>query len=412
MKTECTFGIALLNPRILMVFAVYAAGLVLALASVSSAVTGDNAATELSATVPAQATGGMWTGTGDLGTPRDGQTATLLPNGQVLVAGGDRIAGRFRSLASAQLYHPATGRWQRITDMNYKHYGHTATLLTNGQVLVAGGVTCGRSCSRERRSSTELFDPTTRTWTDTGKMSIPRWFHTATLLPDGKVLVAGGQTGDPFEPQQNVNSAELYDPATGVWTPTGSMTTARAFHTATLLPNGQVLVAGSYALGGSVATAELYDPVTGVWTPTGSMTDGRYWHQATLLPNGQVLVAGGIANLGFTYLASAELYDPATGVWTETGSMSAARSVHTATLLPNGQVLVAGGFDATHGSDYLESAELYDPATGVWTTTDSMATARTQHTATLLPNGQVLVAGGIGDGHVSLTGAELYQSAP
>jgi hypothetical protein len=143
MKTACTSRIAFSNPRVLIGSALFAAGLVLVLAHVSSAVTGDNAPTELSASVPAQATGGMWTGTGDLGTPRDGQTATLLPNGQVLVAGGDRIAGRFRSLASTQLYHPAIGRWQRITDMNYKHYGHTATLLTNGQVLVPGGVTCG-----------------------------------------------------------------------------------------------------------------------------------------------------------------------------------------------------------------------------------------------------------------------------
>ena len=400
MKTECTSRIAFPNPRVLIGFALYAAVLVLALAPVSNAVAGENAATELSASVPAQATGGIWTATGDLGTPRDYHRATLLPNDEVLVTGGERIyVGRlgyvFESKKSAQLYRPGIGRWQRIANMNHKHNGHTATLLPNGQVLVAGGVGCGDPCPPGPRGHAELYDPTTRIWTDTGSPASARWYATATLLPNGQVLVAGGRVGDP-DFIVAVASAELYDPATGVWTPTGSMTTARAFHTATLLPNGQVLVTG-YS-----DTAELYDPATGVWTATGSLTTGRSFHTATLLPNGQVLVAGG------TWLASAELYDLATGVWTVTGSMTTARGIHTATLLPNGQVLVAGGFD---GTDYLASSELYDPATGECTATDNMATARCFHTATLLPNEQVLVAGGEGDGVVSLTGAELYQSA-
>ena len=348
MKTECNSRAAILNSRALINLALCAASLVLASASTSSAIAGGNGAAELSTSVPAQAVGGTWTTTGDLGTPRDYHTATLLPNDEVLVAGGERIyVGRlgyvFESKRSAQLYRPGIGRWQRIANMNHKHDGHTATSLSNGQVLVTGGVPGGFA---------ELYDPTTRTWTDTGSLGTTRWYHTATLLPNGYVLVTGGMTANFRGPHETVASAELYDPATGVWTPTGSMTTARSFHTATLLPNGRVLVTG-YS-----NTAELYDPVTGAWTPTGSMTT--------------------------------------------------ARGIHTATLLPNGQVLVAGGFD---GSDYLASSELYDPATGVWTATADMATARCFHTATLLPNEQVLVAGGEGDGVVSLTGAELYQSA-
>jgi len=383
-----------LNPRVLIGFALYAAGLVFAFAHMSSAAAEDNAAAELSVSVPAQATG-MWTATGDLGTPRDYHTATLLPNDQVLVAGGERIyVGRlgyvFESKRSAQLYRPGIGRWQRIANMNHRHNGHTGTLLQNGKVLVTGGTPGG---------SAELYDPTTRTWTDTDSLGTTRWYHTATLLPNGQVLVAGGMTAVFRGPNETVATAELYDPATGVWTPTGSMTTPRAFHKATLLPNGQVLVTG-YS-----DTAELYDPATGVWAATGSLATGRSWHTATLLPNGQVLVAGGT---GSTYLASAELYDPATGIWAATGSMTTPRAFHTATLLPNGQVLVAGGYD---GTDFLASSELYDQATGMWTATDNMATARCYHTATLLPNEQVLVAGGEGDGIVSLTGAELYQSA-
>ena len=153
-----------------------------------------------------------------------------------------------------------------------------------------------------------------------------------------------------------------------------------------MLPNRQVLVTGGCGLS-SLASAELYDPATGVWTTTGSMATARWQHTATLLRNGRVLVAGGGDGHGNSF-SSAELYDPATGVWTATGSMATARGGHTATLLPDGRVLVAGGFN------FLSSAELYDPATGMWTATGSMATGRSFPTATLLPNGQVLVAGG------------------
>ena len=139
------------------------------------------------------------------------------------------------------------------------------------------------------------------------------------------------------------------------WRATGDLVTARELHRATLLPNGRVLVA-------SGTSAELYDPATGVWTPTGSLSIYRILHTATLLPNGKVLVAGGFG--GAFSLTSAELYDPATGAWTATGSMNVGRDSHTATLLPNGQVLVAGGYGG--GTNYLASAEVYDPAAGVF----------------------------------------------
>jgi WD40 repeat protein len=404
MKTECTSRLRLLNSRVLIGFALYAVGLVLALASMSSAVAGDNVAAELSSSIPAQATGGMWTATGDLGAPRSGHTATLLPNDLVLVAGGSRIGEDNARLASAQLYHPAIGRWQRIADMNHTHFGHTATLLPNGEVLVAGGVGCNGAGSLGHCGPSELYDPTTRTWKDTGSLNAARYDHTATLLPNGQVVVAGGRNN-----QIDFASAELYDPATGVWTATRSMTTERFSHTATLLPNGQVLVTGGFMFNvGTLASAELYDPATGMWRATGSMNTPRWVHTATLLPNGQVLVAGGIVELFSTYTATAELYDPATGVWTATGSMTTKRGLQTATVLPNGQVLVAGGRD---GDTFFTSAELYDPATGMWTATGSMATPRFIHTATLLPDGQVLVAGGDDFTDGSLASAELYESA-
>ncbi len=194
-------------------------------------------------------------------------------------------------------------------------------------------------------------------WENTGSLTTTRQFHTATLLPNGKVLVAGGWNYPGYT--NYLASAELYDPATGTWTATGSMAAARTNHTATLLPTGQVLVAGGIASAGTLASAELYDPATGTWTTTGSLTTARWSHTATLLPNGKVLVAGG------GYGDSAELYDPATGSWTATGSLAQTRQSHTATLLPNGMVLVAGGYSYPTGD--VASAELYDPASGTWT---------------------------------------------
>jgi hypothetical protein len=290
-----------------------------------------------------------------------------------------------------------SGTWTETGNLAEARRFHTATLLPNGKVLAA----CGDD-GFSALTSAELYDPTSGTWTVTGSLATGRIFYTATLLPYGKVLVAGGQDiiDIPFA------SAELYDSATGTWTATGKLVTARHRHAAALLPNGMVLVAGGYDSDFSILTsAELYDPVTETWTSTGSLNAGRAFYTATLLPNGMVLVAGGIDSDGGSS-ASAELYDPASGTWTTTGSLDTGRDTHTATLLPNGQVLVAAGYNR----GVLASAELYDPASGTWTVTGSLATERWEHTATLLPNGKVLVAGGRDFG-VALASAELYDPA-
>ena len=213
---------------------------------------------------------------------------------------------------------------------------------------------------------------------------------------------SGARPGLRLVVAQGLRYPVLIDPS---WVTTGSLVAGRDFHTATLLPSGKVLVAGGNGSGGFLTSAELYDPATGSWSSTGSLVgNARQDHTATLLPSGKVLVAGGYDGLS---LSSAELYDPATASWSSTSSLATARRWHTATLLPSGQVLVAGGFG---NSGALSSAELYDPATGSWSSTGSLATARSLHTGTLLPSGQVLVAGGKGSSGI-LSSAELYESA-
>lgn len=354
---------------------------------------------------------GIWTATGSLVTARSYHTATLLLNGKVLVAGGNigSISTNI-SASSAELYDSAMGAWSTTGSLTTARLLHTATLLPNGKVLVTGGA---NGTFTNTFASSELYDSATGLWATTGSLGTGRFGHTATLLPNGKVLVTGGLSSG-YGAAAGV-SAELYDSATGTWTATGSLVTGRYYHTATLLPNGKILVTGGNQISGlgSVGIAELYDPATGTWAATGSLVTARDSHTATSLPNGKVLVIGG--DNGSTVFGSAELYDPdpAAGYWMVTGSLGTLRSYHTATLLPNGKVLVTGGEGGGIVNGYwihLASAELYDPAAGTWTSTGSLVTGRDSHTATLLPNGKVLVTGGEG-GAGNFASSELYDSA-
>ncbi|HEV2377972.1 MAG TPA: kelch repeat-containing protein, partial [Streptosporangiaceae bacterium] len=343
-----------------------------------------------------------WVPTGSMAVARSGQTATLLSSGEVLVAGG--------GTASAELYDPATRSFSPTAAMSVARTDATATLLPDGNVLVAGGL----REPGEQLASAELYDPATGMWSATGAMNVARSGQTATLLPDGEVLVAGGGCNgtnygcDAGSSLTNLRSAELYDPATGTWSLTGKMAVGRQFHTATLLPGGEVLVAGGFVscdddFCSDTARAELYDPATGLWAPTGKMRGPREQQTATLLPDGNVLVAGGLNEGGFTNggrYSSAEVYDSGAQTWHPVASMSVPRVGASATLLANGWVLVAGGQTAV--------AEVYEPRGNLWVSPGRMSTARTGQTATLLPGGHVLVTGGAGPDGQAQASAEVY----
>jgi hypothetical protein len=299
------------------------------------------------------AAAGTWSDTDRLNDGRYGHTATLLRNGKVLVVGGYGYIGdgNWGYHKRTELYDPDSRSWTWAGSLAEARLGNTATLLPNGKVLVAGGYTSERLNDAAPVIDAELYDPATSAWTYTGALAGDRYGHTATLLPNGKVLVAGGtylNHGSGQQLQQILYSAELYNPDTGTWTPTGSMVVNRSDHTATLLPNGKVLVAGGFSGSGldgvPVNSAELYDPVSGTWTATGALAVNRYWHTATLLPNGQVLVAGGDIDAG-TYNSnptySAKLYASPPGVFhTVTASVTG-----TGLILPS-----EGGWPVGDGS--------------------------------------------------------------
>jgi Galactose oxidase, central domain len=336
--------------------------------------------------------------------PSASATATPAANGGVLMTGGIGNTAGVSALASTETYNEAAGSFSATAPMGYARQGHTTTVLGNGTILVAGG---HNSYSMRSMPSAELYNIQTGTFSFTGSMNAARLGHSAVLLNNGKVLVAGGQNPD-FSAQ---DLAEIYDPASGQFTPTASMQDARVGHTATVLGNGKVLIAGGADNDGPLSSAEVYDANGAGSVAVGAMNTARQNATATLLGNGTVLIAGGAVNSGSCSgcaTASAEIYNPATATFTPTASMHSARRGHSATLLANGQVLIAGGLNDASAA-VLTSAEIYDPATATFTVIGNMNCARFEHTASLLPSGKVLLAGGLQSSSSATNSAELYD---
>jgi hypothetical protein len=358
-----------------------------------------------------------------MSTARADAGAVELRNGKVLICGGTSTGLVGGVLASAELYDPATRSFSPTGSMGDARQGHTITMLNDGRVLVAGGA---RNVGfRAELASAEIYDPQTGTFSSTGSMSKPREGHTATLLRDGRVLIAGGSPNG----TTTTDSAEIYDPSSGSFQPAGHMTVPREAHVAVLLLNGQVLIAGG-GRGGmpggyiSYQNGELFDPNTGSFNAIASpMHSDRVGPAAVLLQDGRALIVGGKSGkvltagrfggtrniASFAPLNTAEYYDPESHSFIKAPDMSVPHYLGTATLLNDGSVLVVGGW-RQQGLVVIgmREADLYDRNLGAFDKTSPTRVPRLEETSTLLGDGKVLVAGGI-DGMGNITGSvEFY----
>jgi beta propeller repeat protein len=322
---------------------------------------------------------------------REGLTATVLSDGSVLVVGG--YEGGYY-LPTAELYDLTNDTWTEVGALNEGRAYHTAILLDSGKVLVAGGQN-----SSGYTDTAELYDPSTQTWSTTGDMKVKRIYHTVTLLSNGKVLAVGGKKSSSFY----LDSAELYDPSAGTWSYTGDLDTKRAWHTASRLSDGDVLVAGG-ANPTVLSSAEIYDVSGGSWSNAASMSTVRHYHTATVLTNGTVLVAGGSSSV--TSTNKTEMYNPTADDWYQVDDIPTKITTHTAVRLDNGDVLIAGGFLPGYEPD----AYVYNTTNSEWVHGGTLEIARNEHAMALLDDGLVFVIGGESlNDNEQLDSVEVYQ---
>ncbi len=356
-------------------------------------------------------------------TPRADHSAIALQDGRVLIAGGTVNANVGGVTSSAEIYDPNAHSFAATGSMTGPRQGATATLLNDGRVLLAGGV---RNIGfRSQLASAELYDPVAGTFTATGSMHTPREGHTATLLRDGRVFVAGGSDNG----THTLSSAEIYDPATGTWSPAGHMTVPRVAHVAVPLRNGTVLIAGGGRAdmpGGYIVyqNAEIFDPATGQFYPVSArMKSDRVGAAAVLLDDGRALIVGGKSGKvlitgpyggtrtinSFAPLNTAEVYDPESSLFAATGDMREPHYLGRLAKLSDGSVLVVGGWQIQGPVVIgMADAEVFLPESNSFTKPPDMHVARLQNSATLLPDGEVLIAGGIDGQSLVTSSVEFY----
>ncbi len=353
-------------------------------------------------------------------TPRANAAAIRLRDGRVLICGGTATGEIGGVLSSAELYDPVARTFSPTGSMTVPRAGQTITMLRDGRVLLTGGVQ--NAGFRSELASAEIYDPASGTFSPTGSMSVSREGHTATMLRDGRVLIAGGSDNG----IHTLSSAEIYDPSSGTFSRTGHLHQPRVAHVAALLGTGKVLIAGG-GRGGmpggyiSYDTAEIYDPATRSFNPVRAhMKSDRVGAAAVKLNDGRVLIVGGksgrmmtsrlrnIASL--TPLNSAEIYDPESGAFLRTGDMSAPHYLATATMLDDGKVLVVGGFRIQGPIVVgMRDAEVFLPDTNAFSHVGQTSVARLTNTATLLNDGEVMIAGGVADKALITAAVEFYS---
>lgn len=355
-----------------------------------------------------------WTATGPLAVGRtQSHTLTTLADGRVLIAGG-LMSGAVTATATAELYDPATNSWTATGSMTVPRSRHIAVPLTDGRVLVAGGIANLLDGSSPVTPSAEIYDPSTETWAPTGSMTEPRRNFPAVRLPDGRVFVSGGATN---AIPDTTKSAEIYDPATGRWIAVAPMAERRFNHEMTLLPDGRVLATGGGFPGHctSLATAEAYDPSADRWRRFDSMSTPRAVHVLATLPDGEVVAAGGwtqpieeCLSDGVIRNATESSERIAASKWVATGPLASRRAAGGLAPVAGGQLLYAGGRDATgEGSVRSARAEVYDSLVHAWIQAAPLSTPRSGLRAAGLADGHVLVAGGTTSAGKALVG-EVY----
>ena len=315
---------------------------------------------------------GVWAAAAPMTVPRQCAASTPLDDGRVLVAGGALVTnvallergGTGGALRTAEVYDPSSNTWSSVGATEIERHCPVAVRLPGGRALLTGGLMW--RAPDYPMPIADIFDPSSGGWMSADAMNEPRVGHKAVLLGDGRVLVIGGADRRHGLNRWNaIASSELYDPSADRWTRTGDMAQSRASPTATLLRDGRVLVAGGLdAATRSLASAEVYDPASGTWSPVGDMLHRRAFHAAVLLDDGTVLVTGGNVDEEDA-IPHAEVFDPRSGSWSSVEAMDAPRQSHSMVALPGGRVIVVGGSDTPDGAGHAAS-EVYDPATGRW----------------------------------------------